>query len=101
METNPMTTLCSARVDNASNVINIIVESVIRGETATLNPSSFPNFNVSAMTKANNGPGDMPATNPRIIPENKDSRAFTMQTNAGRFTYQFSAMCVLVGWIKF
>jgi hypothetical protein len=52
------------------------------------------------MTKANNGPGDMPATNPRIIPENKDSRAFTMQTNAGRFTYQFSAMCVLVGWIK-
>jgi hypothetical protein len=93
-----MTKSCSARVDNASNVSNTIVESVIRGDTATLNPSSFPNFNVSAMTKASMGPGESPATSPRIIPENKDSKAFTMQTSVGGFTYQFSCMW---GRVKF
>jgi hypothetical protein len=70
-----------------------MVESVIRGDTATLKPSSFPNFNASAITKESIGPGDRPATSPRIIPENNDSKAkaFIMPTNAATFQYQFSA----------
>ena len=46
----------------------IIGISVIKGEIATLIPSFLLCARVSVTTTVNNGPGDIPAVNPNMIP---------------------------------
>ncbi|MFB0523686.1 MAG: hypothetical protein ACETV1_08035 [Candidatus Bathyarchaeia archaeon] len=55
-----MITVYFASFDNTTSANTIIAEPVINGETATLNPSPFPNFKVSEITKATSGLGDNP-----------------------------------------
>jgi len=54
-----------------SIAIKMIGRSVIRGAQATLIPSFMLYCNVSVITSINKGPGEIPALNPKITPENK------------------------------
>ncbi len=50
---------------------NTIGKSDIRGTIAIFIPSLRLHFKVSVITKTNNGPGEIPATNPSAIPDIK------------------------------
>lgn len=67
-EINPKMILICDSLDKIKIEIIIMGRSVIIGAAATFTPSFLLCSRVSEMTSVSNGPGDIPATRPKIKP---------------------------------